>query len=207
MSEAAPLTFVAPEDVARANFYGLIARLFYAAPDSQLISELVRAPALDAAGETSSQGAALAAAWGAMLEACRTAFPVALENEHTALFVGTGKAEITPYLSKYVLRHANDNPLVDLREQLNRWGIGRREGIAEYEDHICGICETMRFAIAVQQRTPEEQKAFFERFIYPGATAFCDAVNASNQSRFYRLVAQFARAFFDIEKAAFEMVG
>ena len=43
MSEAAPLKFVAPEEAARANFYGLIARLFYAAPDTQLISELVRA--------------------------------------------------------------------------------------------------------------------------------------------------------------------
>jgi TorA maturation chaperone TorD len=206
-TQAAPLRFVAPEDVARANFYGLIARLFYAAPDTQLISELVRAGALDADGATSSQGAALAAAWGAMLEACRTAFPVALENEHTALFVGTGKAEITPYLSKYILRHENDSPLVDLRAQLAQWGVARREGIAEYEDHIAGVCETMRFAIAVQQRTPEEQKMFFERFLYRGASAFCDTVSASNQARFYRLVAQFARAFFEIEKSAFEMVG
>ena len=48
---------------------------------------------------------------------------------------------------------------------------------------------------------------FFERFLYRGATAFCDAVSASNQARFYRLVAQFARTFLDIEKSAFEMVG
>jgi TorA maturation chaperone TorD len=206
MSEAAPLKFVAPEEAARANFYGLIARLFYAPPDAQLISELVRAPGL-AGEEASKEGAALAAAWSSMIEACRTAFPVMLENEHTALFIGTGKAEVTPYLSKYVLRHENDNPLVDLRAQLAQWGIARRGGIAEYEDHISGVCETMRFAIAVQQRTPEEQKMFFERFLYRGASAFCDAVNASNQARFYRLVAQFARAYFDIEKSAFEMVG
>jgi hypothetical protein len=31
------------EDAARANFYGLIARLFYAAPDPQLISQLLQA--------------------------------------------------------------------------------------------------------------------------------------------------------------------
>ena len=206
MSEAAPLKFVAPEEAARANFYGLIARLFYAPPDAQLISELVHAPGLGA-DEASKEGAVLAAAWRAMIDACRTAFPVMLENEHTALFIGTGKAEVTPYLSKYVLRHANDNPLVELRGQLVQWGIARREGVAEYEDHISGVCETMRFAIAVQQRTPEEQKMFFERFLYRGASAFCDAVNASNQARFYRLVSQFARAYFDIEKSAFEMVG
>jgi TorA maturation chaperone TorD len=65
----------------------------------------------------------------------------------------------------------------------------------------------MRFAIAVQQRSPEEQRAFFERFVYAGAIAFCDAVSASKNARFYQHVAGFARVFFDIEKSAFEMVG
>jgi len=200
VTQAAPLKFVAPEDAARANFYGLIARLFYAAPDPQLIAELLAGAPLEGTG-------ALAVAWRDMIEGCRKAYPKVLEAEHMELFIGTGKAEVTPYLSHYVLRHANDNPLVPLRQQLAAWGIGRREQISEYEDHVSGICETMRFAIAVQQRTPEEQKIFFERFLYGGAAAFCDAVTASNQARFYRLVARFARAFFDIEKAAFEMVG
>jgi TorA maturation chaperone TorD len=65
----------------------------------------------------------------------------------------------------------------------------------------------MRFAIAVQQRSPEEQQMFFDRFVYRGAGAFCDAVNASNQARFYKVVARFARAFLDVEKSAFEMAG
>ena len=193
------MQFVAPEEAARANFYGLIARLFYAAPDAQLVSQLVQAPALEG-------NAALASAWREMVQACSTAFPVALENEHTELFVGTGKSEVTPYLSHYVLRHVNDTPLVELRQQLVAWGIGLKEDVHEYEDHISGICETMRFAIAVQQRGPEEQKAFFERFVYRGAVAFCDAVSASPKADFYKLVARFAHAFFDIERAAFEMV-
>jgi TorA maturation chaperone TorD len=189
-----------PEDEARANLYGLIARLFHAAPDSQLISQLLGAPRIEGEGE-------LGASWREMIEACRTAFPAALESEHTELFVGTGKSLVTPYLSYYVRRHSNDNPLVDLRAQLGRWGIARREGVAEYEDHISGVCETMRFVIAVQQRNPEEQQVFFERFVYPGAAAFCDALSALNQARFYRLVARFARAFFEIEKSAFEIAG
>jgi TorA maturation chaperone TorD len=57
----------------------------------------------------------------------------------------------------------------------------------------------------VQQRGLEEQRKFFERFVYPGATAFCAAVTASPKARFYAPVARFARAFLDIEKAAFEM--
>jgi TorA maturation chaperone TorD len=188
------------EEAARANLYGLVARLFYAAPDAQLISELLNSSAIEGEGE-------LGRAWREMLEACRTAFPAALEHEHTELFVGTGKAEVTPYLSHYVLRHAQDNPLVELRQQLAAWGIGRREGVPEYEDHISGVCETMRFLIAVQQRAPEEQQIFFERFVYRGAGAFCDAVSASSKARFYALVARFARAFLDVEKTAFEMVG
>jgi TorA maturation chaperone TorD len=195
-----PLQFVAPEELARANFYGLIARLFYAPPGEQLIAELLRAPPV--------QGdAQLAAAWREMVEACRNALPATLEHEHTQLFVGTGKAEVTPYLSHYVVQYSTDNPLVELRQQLAAWGMGRREEVPEYEDHVSGVCEAMRFAIAVQQRSPEEQRDFFERFVRPGASAFCDAVSASSNARFYQPVAKFARAFFDIEKAAFEMVG
>jgi len=197
---AQPLTFVAPEEIARANLYGLIARLFYAAPDEQLISELVRAQPLE--GDS-----AIAAAWRDMVEACRSAFPVTLEHEHTELFVGTGKAEVTPYLSHYVVKYSTDNPLVELRQQLAAWGLGRREEVPEYEDHVSGLCEAMRFVIAVQQRPADEQRMFFERFVHRGAVAFCDAVNASSNARFYQHVARFARAFFDIEKAAFEMVG
>jgi TorA maturation chaperone TorD len=191
---------IAPEDAARANFYGLIARLFYAAPDANLISELLRAPPIEGEEE-------LGASWKELIEACRVAFPAQLEAEHTELFIGTGKALVTPYVSHYVLRHANDNPLVDLRGRLAAWGIGRREDVPEYEDHISGVCEAMRFAIAVQQRSPEEQQEFFERFVYRGAVAFCDAVTASNQARFYRPVARFARAFLALEKSAFEMAG
>lgn len=198
---------IASEDAARANFYGLIARLFYAPPDAQLVAQLLQAGPLQLEAERNAEGEALAAAWGEMLDACRTAFPAALENEHTELFVGTGKAAVTPYLSHYVLRHSNDSPLVDLRAQLGAWGIARREDVPEYEDHVSGVCETMRFVIAVQQRSPEEQQAFFDRFVYRGTAAFCDAVSASSQARFYRPVARFARTFLEVEKSAFEMGG
>jgi TorA maturation chaperone TorD len=200
MTQSAPLQFVAPEEAARANLYGLIARLFYAAPDAHLISELLNSPGIEGEGE-------LGAAWREMIEACRTAFPAVLESEHTELFVGTGKAPVTPYLSHYLRRNASENVLVALRQQLAAWGIARREGVPEYEDHISGVCETMRFVIAVQQRPFEDQKLFFERFLYRGATGFCDAVNASNQARFYQRVARFARAFLDVEKSAFEIDG
>jgi TorA maturation chaperone TorD len=196
---------IAPEEQARADCYGLIARLFHAAPDAGLLAQLLQSP--EARADEAPADAPIAAAWQAMIVACREASPAALEDEHTGLFLGTGKAEVTPYLSHYVLRHANDNPLVELRAHLAAWGIARREEATEYEDHVASVCETMRYVIAVQQRSLAEQKAFFERFVYRGVVAFCSAVNASKQGRFYRHVAQFAKAFVEVEKGAFEMVG
>ena len=204
MSGAQPLQFVPtlpPEETARANLYGVIARLFYAPPDENLISEM------RAGGDGGEDRSPLGAAWRALLEACRTAFPAALRDEHLVLFVGTGKCEVTPYLSHYLARHSSDSPLVGLRQLLDSWGIARREGVAEYEDHIAGVCETMRYVIAVQQRPPEEQKILFDRYLYPGGKAFCAAVSTSKDARFYRLVANFAQGFLEVEKTAFEMLG
>lgn len=189
-----------PEDEARAALYGLIARLFYAHPDEGALGYIVNARLVE------DNGSALALAWRDLVEASREAFPVKLENEHTDLFVGTGRAEVTPYLSKYVIQDATDNPLVELRQQMKRWEIARRENANEPEDHIAGVCETMRFAIAVQHRADAEQKSFFETFLYRGGVKFCDAVAASSKATFYRPVAAFARAFLDLEHAAFDML-
>ena len=193
------------EDLARADLYGVLARLFYAAPDAQFLSELKQRAA--GVAESAPGGNALATAWRDLGEACASAFPAHLENEHTELFIGTGKAEITPYLSHYTMRHESDTPLVQLRARLAGWGIARREGVAEYEDHISGLCETMRFAIAVQHRALEEQRDFFARFLYEGAMRFLAALSASEKARFYKRVADLARAFFDVEQQAFSMVG
>jgi TorA maturation chaperone TorD len=197
--EAASEPALAPEDEARAAVYGLIARLFYAPPDQAVLGQVLHADAFEGSSEP------IALAWRDLMDACRNAFPVMLENEHTELFVGTGKAEVTPYLTHYTIKYATDNPLVDLRQQLSRWGMRRKENANEPEDHIAGIFEAMRFAIAVQHRELAEQKAFFERYIYPGGIAFCAAVNASAKADFYRRVAKFARDFLEVEREAFEM--
>jgi TorA maturation chaperone TorD len=188
-----------PEDEARAAMYGLIARLFYAAPDEGVLAQMLHANAFE------GSNAPVALAWRELVAAAKTAFPVVLENEHTELFVGTGKAEITPYLTHYTIKHESDTPLVEIRQQLKRWGMGRRESVSEPEDHIAALCETMRYAIAVQHRSDDEQKEYFERFLYRGAISFCDAVSASPKAIFYRFVARFARAFLEVEREAFSM--
>jgi TorA maturation chaperone TorD len=208
---SAPLHFVpsaTPEDQARAQLYGLLASLIQSAPDAQLLSALVHAEGFrQDDGERTAQGRALAAAWHNMSEACCSAFPVMLAHEHTQLFASPGRAEVTPYLMHYVMRFENETPLVGLRRQLSEWGIARRENVHEPEDHFSALCETMRFAIAVQQRPLDEQKSFFDRFLYRGGIAFCDAVSTSEKARFYKFVAAFARAFFEVEREAFEIGG
>jgi TorA maturation chaperone TorD len=200
VSEQASDSGLQPEDAARAEAYGLIARLFYAAPDEGVLGGLLNSNAFEGSAQP------IALAWRELIGAGRTAYPVVLENEHTELFVGTGRAEVTPYLTHYTIKYATDNPLVELRQQLVRWGLARRENVNEPEDHIAGVCETMRFAIAVQHRSDEEQNSFFERFIFRGGIAFCDAVTASPKAVFYRHVAAFTRAFFEVEHEAFGML-
>jgi TorA maturation chaperone TorD len=197
-----------PEDQARAQLYGLVASLFHAAPDAQLLSAIVHAEGFrEGQEERTEQGRVLADAWQQMAEACREAFPVLLAHEHTELFNAPGRAEVTPYLMHYVMRYESETPLVDLRAHLAQWGVARRQGVFEPEDHVSSMCEIMRFAIAVQQRPLEEQKAFFDRFLYRGGIAFCDAVKGSEKARFYKLVAAFTAAFLEVEREAFEIGG
>jgi len=50
-----------------------------------------------------------------------------------------------------------------------------------------------------------EQRQFFNEFVYSGAAAFCDAVARATSASFYRDVARYARAFFNVEREAFEI--
>ncbi|MGH8723202.1 MAG: molecular chaperone TorD family protein, partial [Burkholderiales bacterium] len=130
---SAPLDFVPtdpPEDQARAQLYGLVARLFQAAPDEQLLSALVHAEGFRGGDdERTEHGRQLASAWRETSGACRSAFPVLLAHEHTELFASPGRAEVTPYLMHYVMRYESETPLVELRRQLADWGIARRAGV------------------------------------------------------------------------------
>ena len=46
---------------------------------------------------------------------------------------------------------------------------------------------------------------FFERYLYRGGIAFCNAVTASDKADFYRHVAHFTQAFLELEREAFDM--
>jgi TorA maturation chaperone TorD len=203
LSDTAPDRAVAleAEDSARANWYGLIGRLFYAPPDPNLLAEISRS---GQGGEEAEGSGSLVVAWRALQEASRSAYPAVLRQEYDTLFVGVGRSQVTPYLSGYAEAAAPDRYLVSLREQLKAWGLARREDVGEVEDHISGISDIMRWLIE-NQRPLTEQQQFFQDFAYRGAIAFCAAVQKSPSASFYKPVAALTSSFLEIEKAAFEM--
>lgn len=209
MTEPVAMQFVppvSPEDESRANLYGLLARLFYAPPDANLLAELRQAapPAEESDGLT-AEGKALKAAWAELVEACASAFPARLEEEHFQVFVGVGKAQVTPYLAAYMERREGENPLVRVRGLLAEWGLARREEAAEPEDHVSALCETMRWLIARRKAPLQEQRRLFADYLYEPGTRFCSAVTACEETKFYRHVARLLLALLEVEHKAFEI--
>ena len=190
------------EEAARANFYALIGRLFYDAPDVGLLAEICGAG--DGAGTADEEDEPLVRAWRRLQEACRSANIETLTQEYAALFISAGKALVSPYVFGYASGMAADKQLVRLRQQLEVLGLARREAVFEVEDHVTGLCDVMRFLIECNQPIAD-QKLFFEQFVYAGALPLCDAVEAAEPAVFYKRVASFTRAFIELEKSAFEM--
>jgi TorA maturation chaperone TorD len=196
MTQAAPLEFVPPEEAARANLYALLARLFYAPPDAQLLRAI--------ASETME--GELAAPWKELAQAAKEADPEALREEYETAFIGTGKAPVTLYTTAYVIKYSNEVPLAALRGELAALGLARRPGAREPEDHFAALCDTMRHLVAQQKTDLAEQRRFFSRWIHPAADPLCAAIERSDKTAFYKHVARFASRFCTLEHMAFEML-
>jgi TorA maturation chaperone TorD len=196
-----PVDPLAPEERARANMYALIGRLFYGAPDADLLASMSHAR--DSAAEAGPPGD-LERAWRALQDVCAGALPAALKLEYDTLFVGVGKAEVTPYTSHYITHSAPDRHLVELRGLLEGWGLARSAGIFEVEDHVSALCDVMRFLIE-EQKPVSYQRLFFERYVRPAIVPLTTAVMAAASAAFYTQVAAFVQTFCEVEKAAFNM--
>ena len=195
-----PVQFVrtpAPEEQARANFYALFSRLFYA-PDAALLAALAQADELD------GEDQALAETWRDLCAAAARSDAEAVREEYDTVFVGTGKAAVTLYASAYSIKYSNEAPLAALRGELARLGL--RGEAAEPEDHIAALCDVMRYLIAREQAGLEEQRRFFQRWIQPSFEPLCAAIERNDQTSFYKYVARTAKTFFSLERSAFEML-
>ncbi|WP_447776621.1 TorD/DmsD family molecular chaperone [Variovorax boronicumulans] len=204
MSQTFPATSALDEEVARAELYGLLARLWYAAPDAALLEAFQVAPT-----EAPAAGAFLEEPWRQLVGIARDTSAATAYEEYDALFGGIGKPEVLLFGSHYLSGFLNDKPLVQLRNDLDRLGLARTETTYETEDHIACLFEVMRYLIAgddVAVANLTQQQALFSKHIQPWLPALCDAVSQHPQARFYAALAVFTRAFGDVEAQAFDML-
>jgi len=205
-ASATPLKFAPPEfpeDQARAGYYALLARLYYSGPDAGLLAAIAGADELAAGGEQS----ALSSAWGALASAAQAMDPEAARLEYDDLFVGTGKAEVTPYASFYLSETGREKILVKLRGALAALGLERAQHSHEPEDHIAGLFDCMRYLISMGSGDAalQQQRTFFEGYLAGAFHAFCNAIERSGKANFYKHVAHFTEAFLRVESEALKV--
>jgi TorA maturation chaperone TorD len=192
------------EELARAELYGLLARLWIAPPDDALLQQFAVAVT-----EAPQPGGFLEGPWQALVAALRATTPAAAGAEYDALFGGVGKPEVYLFASHYLSGFLNEKPLARLRETLAGLGLGRDEAMPETEDHIAYLCEVMRYLIAgddVAVANLARQREFFSDQLQPWVNLLCDATSAHPKARFYAVLAEFTRAFMNVEAQGFDML-
>ncbi|MEQ1682169.1 MAG: molecular chaperone TorD family protein [Burkholderiaceae bacterium] len=206
MSEAA-LHFSMPDDreeLARAEVYGLLASLFYAAPSIDLYEQL-----RVAVTEAPARGAFLEASWSELVAAARRLTLAQINEEHVALFGGVGKPEVFVYGSWFIAGSLNEKPLAALRGDLAALGLERPDTVLETEDHIASLCEVMRYLIAgddVGVSNLAAQQRFFDAHLRGWVERLFDEITAHPRADFYRAVAGFGRDFFAVEVQGFDLL-
>ncbi len=192
------------EETARAEVYGLLAALFYAAPSAALYDKL-----RVAVTQAPAAGALLESSWGELVAAAREQSLADTSREYDVLFGGVGKPEVYLFGSHYLSGFLNEKPLAALRHDIAALGLARDEAMPETEDHAAYLCEVMRYLIAgddVEVANLTRQRAFFTRHVQPWFPRMCEAVMQHPKARFYRTLAAFTQVFISIESQGFDML-
>jgi len=192
------------EEIARAELYGLLARLWLAPPDEALLREFAVAVT-----EAPQSGGFLETPWQDLVSALRSVDTAQATEAFDALFGGVGKPEVFVYGSYYQAGFLNETPLVRLREDLARLGLARTTETTETEDHIAYGFEVMRYLIGGDDAAVcnlEQQRRFFRAHLQPWVASLCDTVQAHPQAGWLAALAGLTRAFIEVETQAFDMV-
>ncbi len=206
-STAQPMGFASAhdaEEVARAELYGLLARLWLAPPDEALLAQF-----RVAVTEAPESGGHLEGPWHDLVAALRASSAEQAAEAFDALFGGVGKPEVFVYGSFHQAGFLNETPLVRLREDLARLGLTRAADSAETEDHIAYGFEVMRYLIGGDDAAVcnlEQQRRFFRAHLQPWVGALCDSVQAHPRAGWLAALAGLTRAFVEVEAQAFDMV-
>jgi len=194
-----------PEDLARADLYGLIARLFHLPPDQELLDQI----AASADQRDASDEAPLAKAWMDLVEVAKNNPAKAWQEEFDLNFISVGKPNVVLNGSFYMAGHLNERPLVNIRRALEEFGLEASEEVTETEDHISALCEVMRYLIAgddVEVSNLTNQRVFFNEHIRPWYDDLCNAIEDIPEMHLYRPIAVLTREFLAIEGQSFDMI-
>ena len=187
---------LAPEEQARADAYRLFGLLLAAPPNAELLGML---QAIEPGGGP------MAEQWEALRLVAGSADPQRLREEYQALFIGLGRGELNPYASWYLTGFLMEKPLADLRCELAELGYGRRQDVAEPEDHIAALCELMSLLIVERRLAFGDLQRFYERYIGVWAGRFFGDLEQAQSADFYRVVGRLGSAFQGIEKQYYSM--
>ena len=192
------------EEIARAELYGLLSRLWLAPPDAALLDQF-----RVAASEAPESGGYLEAPWQALVAEMRDTTVQSAADEFAALFLGVGKPAVFAYASYHLSGFVNEKPLAQLRSDLARLGLTRDEARLETEDHVAYLLEVMRYLITGDDAAVsnlEQQRRFFRAHVQPWIDSLCDDVQAQPTARLWRAVAALTLAFVEVETQAFDML-
>jgi TorA maturation chaperone TorD len=192
------------EELARAELYGVLARLWLEPPDAGMLEQF--SVAVTSAPQP---GGWLETPWRSLVAAMRETTPQRAAAEFDALFQGVGKPEVFVFGSYYLSGFLNEKPLAQLRTDLALLGLERDAQRGETEDHIAVLCEVMRWLIAGDDAAVcnlEQQRRFFRAHLQPWVERLCDAVDAQPGATLYREVGAFTRAFVQIETQGFDLL-
>ena len=192
------------EETARAEVYGLLAALYYAAPSQDLYDNLRVAVTVAPAA-----GGLLESPWAELVAAARDQSLPEIAREYDALFGGVSKPEVYLFGSHYLSGFLNEKPLAALRGDVAALGLARDETLPETEDHVAYICEVMRYLIAgddVVVANLTRQREFFTRHVQTWLPAMCEAVMQHPKARFYRALAAFTQVFVNVEAQGFDLL-
>ena len=198
----------APEDLARADLYGLLADLFQKPPDQALLNRICASAKSDADFSNNSDSP-LEKAWLGVVDAAKNYSANAWRDEYGAHFSGVGRPHVFLNGSFYVAGHLNEKPLVEIRRALQELGLESAEATSETEDHIACLCEVMRYLIVgddVEISNLTNQRIFFNDNIRNWYNDLCDAIENNPQMFSYHSVANLAREFLSIEGQGFDML-
>ena len=121
---------------------------------------------LDQLSQLQGDDGDVGSAVNALAQIAKSMNPAAVEREFNVLFIGMGRGEVLPYASYYLTGFLHEKPLADLRNSMRGYGIQRKDGIPEPEDHLGSLCEMMAGMITGgfgQVMTLQSQKNFSMR--------------------------------------------